>query len=233
MEPFPYHRIVVIGATSSGKSNLAERLACKLGLDFVELDALHWEPNWQEAPLEVFRRRVHTALRSGVWVVAGNYHIVRDLIWPRAEAIVWLDYPFWTIFRQLTRRTLRRWRTRELLWGTNRETLWTHLKLWSDDSLYRWLVKTYWRRKREYPRLFSLPEYSHIKVFRFELPKQTETWLNSLKSAPPAKPGNDLHDSQRGDHDQQQGPVEVELQLQQHGHAGQQQSEGGQEEDAA
>lgn len=46
---FPYRRIVIIGTTSSGKSTLAEKLAQTLGLDFIELDALHWEPDWVAA----------------------------------------------------------------------------------------------------------------------------------------------------------------------------------------
>ena len=49
METFPYKKLVVIGTTSSGKSTLAEQLADKLGLDFIELDALNWGPNWTAA----------------------------------------------------------------------------------------------------------------------------------------------------------------------------------------
>ncbi len=55
MSSFPYKRVVVIGVTSSGKSTLAETLARRFAMDFIELDALHWEPHWQEATLEVFR----------------------------------------------------------------------------------------------------------------------------------------------------------------------------------
>jgi hypothetical protein len=81
---------------------------------------------------------------------------------------------------QLTRRTFKRWWTQELLWGTNREPLWVHFKLWSTDSLYHWLFKTYWRRKREYPMLLSLPEYQHLKLIRFTHPHETKVWLKSL-----------------------------------------------------
>jgi hypothetical protein len=94
MIPFTYKRIVVVGTTSSGKSTLAERLANKLEHDFIELDALHWEPGWKDAPLDVFRERVETATRARAWVVAGNYSSARDIVWSRAEAVVWLDYPF-------------------------------------------------------------------------------------------------------------------------------------------
>src|ERR671929_1855344 len=103
MATFPYQRVVVVGVTSSGKSTLAETLARRFELDFIELDALNWEPNWQTAPLEVFRSRVEKATMADKWIVAGNYHSVRDLIWPKAEAILWLDYPLPTVLSQLTR----------------------------------------------------------------------------------------------------------------------------------
>jgi adenylate kinase family enzyme len=41
--------MVVIGTTSSGKSTLAKRLSERLGLDFIELDALYWRENWTPA----------------------------------------------------------------------------------------------------------------------------------------------------------------------------------------
>jgi len=183
--PVPFtawNRIVVVGVTSSGKSTLAEQLARLFDLHFIELDALHWEPNWQAAPLDVFRRRVEAATEVERWIVAGNYHVVRDLIWPKAEAILWLDYSFWRVLWQLTRRNFKRWWTQELLWGTNREPLWTHFKFWSQESLYHWLFKTYWRRKREYPRLLSKPEHRHLVLLRFKNPTETGEWLEHLRN---------------------------------------------------
>jgi len=182
MSPFPYKRIVVIGTTSSGKSTLAEGLAKRFALQFIDLDALYWEPDWQEAPLEVFRERVETAIQAPAWIVAGNYHSVRDLVWSQAEAVIWLDYSLPRIFWQLTRRTFLRWWKQELLWGTNRENLWMHFKLWSDESLFHWLFKTYWRRKREFPVLLALPEHRHLNVIQFKSPKETDEWLASISN---------------------------------------------------
>ena len=178
--PFSSKRIVVVGTTSSGKSTLASQLAEKLGGDFIELDALHWEPNWVEAPDEVFRERVETAIKSDTWVVAGNYLVVRDVIWQHAEAIIWLDYPFHIVFWRLLTRTIRRSFHQEELWNGNRENFWTHLKLWSDESLFHWLFKTYWRRKREFPLLFALPENAHLKVIHFKHPREADEWMENL-----------------------------------------------------
>jgi adenylate kinase family enzyme len=180
---FSSKRIVVVGTTSSGKSTLASQLAEKIGGDFIELDALHWEPNWVEAPDEVFRMRVETATHLKAWVVAGNYSVVRDVIWARAESIIWLDYPFRIVFWRLFTRTIRRSFFQEELWNGNRENFWTHLKLWSEESLFHWLFKTYWRRKREYPMLFALPENAHLKVIHFKHPNEVERWLANITTS--------------------------------------------------
>ncbi|PWH12484.1 MAG: adenylate kinase [Anaerolineae bacterium] len=180
MTPFPHTRLVIIGATGCGKSTLAERLAHKLDLNLIELDALHWRPGWVEAPDEEFRSLTDEATRAPRWVAAGNYQIVRDLVWSRAQVVIWLDYPFWTVFWRLTRRIFRRWWTQELVCGRNRETLWGHFKLWSEDSLWHWLLKTYWRRKREFPQLLRQPAHQHLDVYRFTTPAQTEAWFTSL-----------------------------------------------------
>jgi adenylate kinase family enzyme len=182
MKSFPYKRMVVVGTTSSGKSTLAKRLADQFALSFIELDALHWEPNWHEAPDDVFRRRVDETTHAERWVVAGNYHVVRDIIWPRAEAVIWLDYSFPRVFWQLTARTFRRGVLQEEFVNGNREKLWWHFKLWSEESLYHWLFKTYWRRKREYPLLFAEPENVHLKIIQLKSPKETNEWLEAVTS---------------------------------------------------
>ncbi len=106
-------RVVVVGTTGSGKTTLAARLAILLNLPHIELDALHWDANWTPSPL--FRERVDKVLRASRWAVDGNYSVVRNIAWGRADTLVWLDYPFPVVMRQLTRRTLKR--------GLGRETL--------------------------------------------------------------------------------------------------------------
>ena len=184
-----YRKWVVTGTTSSGKSTLAQQLSARLGLDFVELDALYWQANWTPATLADFRARVETATSSKSWVVAGNYHVVRDLIWPRAEAVIWLDYSFPVVFWRLLRRTIRRGWTQEELWNGNREKFWWHLKLWSDESLFHWLFKTYWRRKRETPMLLALPEHAHLKVFHFQSPRAVDEWIAAIDCEPASPAG--------------------------------------------
>jgi adenylate kinase family enzyme len=58
-------RVVILGCAGTGKSTLARRLGAKTGLPVVHLDALFWEPGWQESDPAVFRQRVTEALAGG------------------------------------------------------------------------------------------------------------------------------------------------------------------------
>src|SRR5438132_8383373 len=88
----PLRRVVVVGTSGSGKTTLAREIARRLSLPHVELDAVHWGPGWTEPPVELFRQRTQEALQGDRWVADGNYGKVRDLVWGRAEMLVWLDY---------------------------------------------------------------------------------------------------------------------------------------------
>ena len=169
-------RINVVGTSSVGKTTMAAALASLLGVPHVELDALHWESNWTEATDEVLRARVRSAIAGGGWVVDGNYAKARDLVWDRAETVVWLDLPLRTILRRYLGRTVRRVARREELWSGNRERLST--QLFSRESLLWWILSTYRRRRREYPALFAArPE---LVVVRLRSAREAEHWLANL-----------------------------------------------------
>ena len=170
----------MVGPSGSGKSTLGKRVAGSFGIDYVELDALYWERDWHEASPETFRARAELATRAPAWVVDGNYRAVREIVWPRAEAVLWLDYSFPLVLRRLTTRIVRRALRREELWNGNRETFWWHLKLWSRESLFNWLLKTYWEYKRLYPILLAEPANAHLALIRHTSPRETEAWLERI-----------------------------------------------------
>jgi hypothetical protein len=131
----------------------------------------------------VFRARIEATLHGDAWVVDGNYggRGARELIWGRADTIVWLDYPLRVILARLTRRNLMRIRTGEEIWpGTgNRETV--RNSFFSRDSLYVWALKRYWLRKRQFPELLARPEYAHLLAHRFTRPADAERWLEAQR----------------------------------------------------
>jgi adenylate kinase family enzyme len=115
-------RVIEVGTSCSGKSTFARRLSTVLQCPSVELDLLYWGPNWQPKSEQEFRQLVVHAVEADRWVVEGNYRVVREILWPRATTIIWLNYGFLTIFWRAFRRTLRRTVSREALWHGNRES---------------------------------------------------------------------------------------------------------------
>ncbi len=173
-----YQRIAVIGTTGSGKKTLARAMAARLDIPHVELDALHWGPNWTAPPHSDLRACVTAALDSECWVVDGNYSKVRDIIWVRAETAVWLDYSLPVTLWRLTRRTLRRLAKREVLWNGNRES-WRQQFL-SRESLFLWSWQTHGQHRRMYPVLFSQKEFAHLNVVKLNTPRDATDWLSAL-----------------------------------------------------
>ena len=66
-------RVLVVGSSGSGKTTTARRIASELGVPHIELDAVHWGPDWTAATAGEMQERVREAIRPGAWVVDGNY----------------------------------------------------------------------------------------------------------------------------------------------------------------
>jgi hypothetical protein len=127
----------------------------------VELDALFWRPGWEMAPTDVFRAQVDELLQRESWVIDGNYFgRLGERVLAAADLVVWLDPPFGTIVGRLFRRTIDRIRTREAMWGTNRET-WRGAFL-SRNSLFVWALKMHFRKRAERAALIS--RYPHVRL---------------------------------------------------------------------
>ena len=178
MEPLG-RRIVVVGSTGAGKTTMGAGLAGLLAIPHVELDSLFWGPNWTECPTEIFRNRVAEATSGDAWVVDGNYGKARDILWSRADTVIWLDYALPVIFYRLTRRNAYRIGRRVELWNGNRERLGASL---GRDSLYVWALRTYRRRRIEFREHFCRPEYAHLRVLHFRSPRQARRWLAEVST---------------------------------------------------
>jgi adenylate kinase family enzyme len=172
-------RVVVIGTTGSGKSTLGKRLATLLGASYVELDALHWEPNWIEATAEVFRARVAEGIAGRRWVVDGNYTgKLGYMTYEAADTVLWLDYSFPRVFSRLFVRTMRRRIRREQLWNGNVERLRSHF--FTKDSLFLWAVKSHWRHRRDYAARFEQQDFAHLRIVRLRTPADTENYVRHI-----------------------------------------------------
>jgi adenylate kinase family enzyme len=103
----PMRRVLVIGSPGAGKTTLATRLAAHLGLPLHYLDLHHWMPGWKYRDTAAARERVRALADTPAWVMDGNFAESFDLRMPRAETLVWLDYPRATCIRRILTRTIK------------------------------------------------------------------------------------------------------------------------------
>lgn len=173
-------RIVVLGSSGSGKSTLAQRLSGDLDCPYIELDALHWGPNWTPVPLDLFRSRVASAIAAERWVVDGNYSSVRDLVWPAADTLIWLDFPMTTVFTRVLRRTFRRCLTGQELWAGNRESFW--LQLCHPESILLWSIQSWRKQRRYFPPLLREQHRAGKRIIRLQTPRDADRLLHPSPS---------------------------------------------------
>lgn len=178
-------RIHILGNSCSGKSTLAAELAELLGVPLVELDALNWLPNWvalNATDPTRLEARIRDATRGDGWVLAGSYEtFCRSVAWPRLDTIVWLDMPLWRLLPRVLLRSWRRWRTRELLWGTNYERFWPQLAIWrKEDSLIWWIVTQQRPKRRRMLSHMADPECAHIRFIRLRSPAEVREYLRHV-----------------------------------------------------
>ncbi len=170
-------RINVRGVSGSGKSTFAKRLAGILDYQYVEFDAINWQPGMVERPVPEFRELIAEALGQEDWVADGNYGKVRDIVMARIDTLIWLDYGYRTVAPRIIGRTFRRIFRRELLWGHSREGWRT---FFHRENIILWSLT----RVRKYQKMVgetfaSMPEES-IKI-KFSNPAEAEAWLQALE----------------------------------------------------
>lgn len=173
-------RVNLLGVSASGKSTLGPLLAARLGVPFVEVDALHHGPNWQEASPEELRAKVEEAMAASEgWVLDGNYeHKLGDLIPSRADTVVWLDPPLRTILLRLSSRTATRIRGDVELWNGNKESWGTALI--GRESLFAWTIRRWFHHRRHMAA--RLARFPHLTVVRLRSPREVDAWLDALDS---------------------------------------------------
>jgi len=175
-------RISVVGNSGSGKTTVARAIAAALGVPHLELDAVFHQPDWQPLDEAEFRRVVSDFTDAGGWVVDGNYSAVRDIIWSRADTVIWIDPPRHRVMRQLIARTMRRMAARTELWNGNRER-WSYL-FNREESIILWA----WTHHRTYEQRYlaaqAEPENAHLTFIRLRTPAETAAVLREIGPRP-------------------------------------------------
>jgi adenylate kinase family enzyme len=162
---------------------LAGDLARALGTIHVELDSIYHQPGWTPLSDDEFRTRVIAATEPETWVVDGNYSVIQDITWSRADTVVWFDLSFPTVMTRTIRRTVRRVFTREELWNGNKEPF---ANLWSFDperSIIAWTATRHRVYRRRYRAAEIDPRWAALHFVRLRSQAEADAFLEGVGSA--------------------------------------------------
>jgi adenylate kinase family enzyme len=169
--------VLVYGVTGSGKSTAAEAIAARTGLPFTSADELAWEPGWVPVAEDEQRQRFAAIVAQDRWVLDTAYTIWLDLVLPRVDLVVGLDYPRWFSLQRLIRRSVMRAVDKRPICNGNTESF---RALFGKDSIVRWHFRTF-QTKRERLRAWAAADVGSPSVLLFSRPKDLRAWIDTLK----------------------------------------------------
>ena len=168
-------RVLVYGVTGSGKSTAALAIGARTGHPVTLADELTWLPGWVMVEQSVQREVFGEIVAGERWLVDTAYGAWLDLVLPRVELVVGLDYPRWLSLARLVRRTVSRAVTKQPMCNGNVET-WR--KAFARDSIIVWHFQSFARKRARMRAWAASPDGPEVLLFR--RPRDLEAWLESL-----------------------------------------------------
>ncbi len=168
--------MIVIGAPGSGKSTTSKQLAKALDAPRFSLDNIYWAAgDGRPIPDTEFVSTVDQITRGDRWIVDGVYKQVRSMAWDRATAILWLNYSFPRVYRQVMGRTFR-WLRKK----TANSRLTIREAFFHRHSPWFKVPATFRKLRREYRELFTNDVSSDRILIEHRTPAETQRLLDSL-----------------------------------------------------
>ena len=177
--PLRPERVLIAGVTGSGKTTLARRVAGLWDLRHVEIDGLFHGENW--TPRATFLDDVRAFANEDRWVTEWQYTSkgTDEILAPRAQIVIWLDYPYRIARRRLLLRTVRRRLLRTPLWNGNVEpALWERDGWTGENDILRWQKNTRTKWSERMPRIEAT--HPHLHVVHLDHPRALDAWLKRV-----------------------------------------------------
>lgn len=183
-DPLPLRpeRVLIAGVTGSGKTTLARRVADLWDLRHVEIDGLFHGENWTPRPSFIDDVRAFAA--EDRWVTEWQYTSkgTDEILTPRAQVAIWLDYPYRIVRTRLLRRTIGRSIMRTRMWNGNVEKpIWKMFRGDPEENIVAWQTKTLHKWTERMPEVTI--DHPHLTIVRLRHPRETERWLRAQAEA--------------------------------------------------
>lgn len=136
-------RILIIGGNGCGKTTLAYKLANKLGLPLVHLDALYWRDNWESAPVDEFDELLMKELLQPKWIIDGNINRTIPLRLKHCDTVIYMDFSrIKCVYGAIKRVVMNYGKSRLDMGGYcpekfDKETIKFIKSIWSNDKINR------------------------------------------------------------------------------------------------
>jgi len=105
MRPLNGRRIQIVGHAGAGKSVFSENLGRVLHIKVAHLDQIFWNKDWTARSFEEAKAIVRSIADEDEWIIDGNQWVpLKDITYPKATDILWVDPPFYIwLYRLLSR----------------------------------------------------------------------------------------------------------------------------------
>lgn len=155
-------RIVVAGSSGSGKTTLAKRISSEFSLTYIDIDAIHWLPNWVNRPTAERIELLESLVDRDDWVVDGFSGIFRQTLLPRMDLLIWPRVPLVKCIGRITVRTYKRSKSKELVCNGNVESIFNSFN--GKDALIPFTIRTFRQRAKMLEALVNDPEIRTLVV---------------------------------------------------------------------
>lgn len=169
--------ILVLGVTGAGKSTAVRRIAAHKGMQVIDFDEIRWEPGdqkpWTPRPVNEQQALIDWATDAERWVMAAVGGSTEEIVLPKVDLIIYLDYSPAVTLTRLLRRTARRVVLKEKCCNGNVESL---PNLVGKDAIIFWWFKTFRQRHRAALKVVADPNLP--KTLRLTNPRQLDLLLS-------------------------------------------------------
>lgn len=161
-------RILILGSGGAGKSTLAVKLQKILQLPLIHLDSRYWNAGWVESSKADWELKVKELVQRETWIMDGNYSGSLHLRLPRADTVIFLDFPNWKcVWRALWRAVRYHGTTRsDMAVGCPEKVDWEFLVyLWNYPKRSRPKVMHMLEGEKERLEVFVLKSDEEVEAF--------------------------------------------------------------------
>ncbi|MEU9088383.1 adenylate kinase [Streptomyces sp. NPDC048357] len=174
-------KIALFGQPATGKSTLARWLATEFGYPHTDLDDLLFTDDGP-LPLEEFRRQAQEVTQHDEWIVEGNFSKLADVVWHRADTLIWLDFPLAIVVYRIIRRSLHQLAGREDSAQASRLT-WNQA-FFKRRSLLRTAIRKYRNNRPRYAEQVAETARLGVEVVTLRSPRAVNRWKTDMLKGP-------------------------------------------------